>query len=118
MLEGKGLIIHMVLAMYSILTAVLKWRPANGVVCTFAKLCVKSIFQISSDKTSNTFQLIQISDAMRPEDDSCMDKVKEMYPDQNSSTLKVGYLYKKINKTDIPSGSVLESIPKCLHKSP
>ena len=44
MLEGKELIIHMVLATYSILPAVLKWRPANGVVYTFAKMCVKSIF--------------------------------------------------------------------------
>ena len=37
-------------------------------------------FTISSHKTSYTFQLLQISDAMRPEDDLCMDKVKEMYP--------------------------------------
>ena len=38
-------------------------------------------FPISSQlKTSYTFQLLQISDAMRPEDDSCTDKVKEMYP--------------------------------------
>ena len=44
MLKGKGLIIHMVLATYSILPAVLKLRPANGVLCTFAKMCVKSIF--------------------------------------------------------------------------
>ena len=28
---------------------------------------------------SYTFQLLQISYAMRPEDDSCTDKVKEMY---------------------------------------
>ena len=69
MLEGKEFFIHMVLSTYSILSAVLKWRPANGVVCTFSKMCIKSIF----------FRF-QISDAMRPEDDSCMDKVKEMYP--------------------------------------
>ena len=37
-------------------------------------------FMNSSHKTSFTFQLLQLSDAMRPEDDSCMDKVKEMYP--------------------------------------
>ena len=79
MLEGKGLIIHMVLAMYSILLAVLKWRPANGVVYTFAKMCVKSFFPISPHKTSNTFQLLLISDAMRPEDGSCLDKVKYIY---------------------------------------
>ena len=66
MLEGKGLIIHMVLATYSILPAVLKWRPAHGVVYTFAKMCVKSFFSDSPHKTSYTFQLIQISDAMRP----------------------------------------------------
>ena len=81
MLEGKGLIINMVLTVYFILSAVLKWRPANGVVYTFAKICVKSIFfPIPSHKTSYTFQLLQIYDAMRPEDDSCTDKVKEMYP--------------------------------------
>ena len=44
MLEGKGLIIYMVLTMYFILSAVLKWQPANGVVYTFAKMCLKSIF--------------------------------------------------------------------------
>ena len=70
----------MVLATYSILPAVIKWRPADGVVYTFAKMCVKSIFPISSHKTSFTFQLLQISNATRPDDDSCMDKVKEMYP--------------------------------------
>ena len=84
MLEGKkGLIIHRVLATYFIMSAVLKWRLANGVVYTFAKMCVKSIFPIfpiSSHKTSYTFQLLQISDAMRPDDDSCKDKVKEMHP--------------------------------------
>ena len=37
-------------------------------------------FPISSHKTSYTFQQLQISDAMRQEDDSCTDKVKEMYP--------------------------------------
>ena len=79
-LEGKGFIIHMVLATDSILPAVLKWRLANGIVYTFAKMCVKSIFfPISSHKTSNTCQLLQFSDAMRPEDDSCTDKVIEMY---------------------------------------
>ena len=61
MLEGKGLIIHRVSAMYSILLAVLKWRLANGVVYTFAKMCVKSFlffFSISPHKISNTFQLL------------------------------------------------------------
>ena len=80
-LKEKELIINMVLVTYSILATVLKWRPANGVVYTFAKMCVKSIFfPISSHKTSYTFQQLQISDAMRPEDDSCTDKVKAMYP--------------------------------------
>ena len=37
-------------------------------------------FPISSHKTSYTFQLLLISNAMRPEDDSCTDKVKGMYP--------------------------------------
>ena len=45
MLGGKiGLIMHMVSATYSTLPAVLKRRPANGVVYTFAKMCVKSMF--------------------------------------------------------------------------
>ena len=79
-LKEKELIINMVLVTYSILATVLKWRPANGVIYAFAKMCVKSIFPITSHKTSYTFQLLQISDAMRPEDDSCTDKVKEMYP--------------------------------------
>ena len=117
-LKEKELIINMVLVTYSILVTVLKWRPANGVVYTFAKMCIKSFFfSISSHKTSYTFQLLQISDVMRPEDDSCMDKVKEMYPRSKFWYFKVGNL-QNINKTDIPSGSLLESFPKCLHKSP
>ena len=32
-------------------------------------------FPISSHETSYTFQLLQISDGMIPEDDSCMDKL-------------------------------------------
>ena len=76
MLEGKGLIMRMLLATYSILPAALKWGPANGVVCTFAKMCVKSFFPNLSYKSSFSFQLLQLSDAMKPEDDSCMDKVK------------------------------------------
>ena len=35
---------------------------------------------ISPHKTSYFFQLLQISNAMRPEDGSCTDKVKEIYP--------------------------------------
>ena len=42
--EGKGFIMHMLLAKYSILAAVLKWEPANCVIYTFAKICIKSIF--------------------------------------------------------------------------
>ena len=37
-LKEKELIINMVLVAYSILATVLKWRPANGVVYTFAKM--------------------------------------------------------------------------------
>ena len=37
-------------------------------------------FPIFSHKTSFTFQLLQLSDAVRPEELSCMDKEKEMYP--------------------------------------
>ena len=53
-----------------------KWR------CIYFRQDVRKIdfFPISSLKSSNTFQLLQISDAMRPEDDSFTDKVKEMYP--------------------------------------
>ena len=40
-----------------------------------------------------------------------MDKVKEMYPRSKFYHLKVINLQEK---NDIPSGSVLESIPKCL----
>ena len=58
-------------------------------------------FPISSHKTSYTFQLLLISDAMRPGDDSCTDKVKEMYPDQNSSTLKA-VIYKTSTKLTYP----------------
>ena len=43
-LAEKEFIINMVLVTYSILATVLKWRPANGVVYTFAEMCVKSIF--------------------------------------------------------------------------
>ena len=85
MLEGKGLILHMVLATYSILPAVSKWRPANGAVYTFAKMCVKSIF-FRFHLIKQVTPTITLPDAMRPEDDSCMDKVKEMYPRSNSST--------------------------------
>ena len=42
--KEKELIISMVLVTNSILATVLKWRPANGVVYTFAMMCVKSIF--------------------------------------------------------------------------
>ena len=69
-------------------------------------------------KTSFTFQLLQLSDAMGPVYESGMDKVKEMTlcsPDQNSVT--VGNL-QVMNKTDIPSGPVLKCVPKCLHISP
>ena len=46
-LKERELIINKVLVANSILATVLKWRPANGVVCTFAKMCVKSIFFLS-----------------------------------------------------------------------
>ena len=85
-LKEKELIINRVLVTYSILATVLKWRPANGVVCTFAKMCENRFFPFFSHKTSYTFQQLQISDAMRPEDDSYTDKVKKCTPDQKSST--------------------------------
>ena len=72
----------MVLAMYSILLAVLKWRPANGVVYTFAKMCVKSFFfrfLLIKQVILSNYIVLLISDAMRPEDGSCLDKVKEIY---------------------------------------
>ena len=86
-LKEKKMILNMVLVSYFILATALKWRPANGVVYTFTKMCVKSFFSpIFPHKISYNFQLLRISDAMKPEDDSCTDKVKEMYPDQYSST--------------------------------
>ena len=54
---------------------------------------------------------------MGPEDESCMDKVKEMYPRSKFYHLKVDDL-QEIYKTVIPSGSVLQCIPKYLHKLP
>ena len=44
MAEEKRLIIYMVLTMDFILSAVLEWRPTNGVVYTFHKIFVKLIF--------------------------------------------------------------------------
>ena len=47
----------------------------------FHQLLRKIIFYSkNSYKTSVTFQLFQLADAMGLEDESCMDKVKEMYP--------------------------------------
>ena len=48
---------HMLLATYSILPAVLKWGPANGVVYTFAKMCIRSIFSCLAVK--NLLQLLK-----------------------------------------------------------
>ena len=88
------------------MSAVLKRGPANPVVYTFINSCVKLIPIFSR----------QLSDAMRPEDKLCMDKVKVMYPSSKLYQLNVRYL-QEMHKPDIPSGSVLESIPKCLQKS-
>ena len=73
---------RMLLVAYSILLASLKWRPANCAAYSFINSCVKSGFFFSEIpyKTSFTFQLFQLADAMGLEDESCMDKVKEMYP--------------------------------------
>ena len=71
----------MLLVIYSILLASLKWQPANCAAYSFINSCVKSIFFSKiSYKTSVTFQLFQLVDAMGLEDESCIDKVKEMYP--------------------------------------
>ena len=70
----------MLLVTYSILLASLKWRPANCAAYSFINSCVKSFFSKIIYKTSVTFQLFQLADAMGLEDESCMDKVKEMYP--------------------------------------
>ena len=55
---------YMLLAMYSILSPVLKWCPANGVVCTFAKMCVKSIFSdfflIKQVSLSNCYNFLML----------------------------------------------------------
>ena len=42
-----------------------------------------------SRNTSFTLQLLQLSDAMRPDDDSCKDKMKEMDPRSKFYDLKV-----------------------------
>ena len=47
------------------------------------------------------FQQIQVSYAMGPEDESCMDKVNEMYSTSKFYHLKVGNV-QGIYKTDIP----------------
>ena len=65
---------------YSILLASLKWRPANCAAYSFINSCVKLFFSKISYKTSVTFQLFQLADAIGLEDESCMDKVKKMYP--------------------------------------
>ena len=85
MLKGKGLIIHIVLVTYSILAALLKWRLDGKWRSIHFRQDVRKIdfFPIFSHKTSYTFQLLQFSDAMRPEDDSCRDKMKEMSPRSN-----------------------------------
>ena len=45
-----------------------------------------------SNNKSFTFQLLQIFDGTRPEDESCMDIVKEMYNKSKFYHLKVGNL--------------------------
>ena len=76
---------HMLLVTYPILTAVLKWGPANGVVYTFAKMCVKSIFRIFLIKQvslSNCYNFPMQWDQMR----RAWIKRKKCIADQNSST--------------------------------
>ena len=73
-----------------------KWGPANGVVYTFAKICVKSFFHVFSHKTRFTIQLIQLSDAMRPEDGSCMDKVNELYSRLKFYHVKATYTFTSV----------------------
>ena len=107
MLEGNGLIMHMLQAAHSILQDVLKWGPANSVVYIFAKIGVKSFSSDFSQNTSFTFQLLQRFDAMGPDVDSCMGKMKDMYTRSKFYDLKVGNL-QEINKNVIPSRSVLE----------
>ena len=70
----------MLLVTYSILLASLKWRPANCAAYSFISSCVKSFFSKISYKTSVTFQLFRLADAIGLEDESYMDKEKEMYP--------------------------------------
>ena len=43
MLEGKGLIMHILLVSFSILPAVLKWGPAKGVVHVYLCQDVRKI---------------------------------------------------------------------------
>ena len=63
MLEGKGLIIHMILAMYSITAGCIKMATGKWRSIYFRQDVRKIIFfQFSPHKTSNTFQLLCISD--------------------------------------------------------
>ena len=72
---------QMLLVTYSILSASLKWRQANCAAYNFINSCVKSFFFSKFPyKTSFTFQLFKLADAIGLEDGSCKDKVKEMYP--------------------------------------
>ena len=54
-----------------------------------------------------TFQLLQRFDAMGPDVDSCMGKMKDMYTRSKLNDLKVGNL-QEINKNVTTSRSVLE----------
>ena len=78
---------RMLLVTNSILPASLKWQLANCAAYNFITSCVKSsFFSKFSHKTSFTFQLV---DAMGLEDESCKDKVKEMYPGSDCYYSKV-----------------------------
>ena len=65
-----------------------------------------SFFPYFSHKTSFIFQLLQLPGAMTPEDDLCIDKVREMYIRSKLYHLKVGNL-QEINETGIPSESFI-----------
>ena len=85
----------LVFVMLSRLFIAALWSPAGKGLTSWPLLVISLFYEKKSEKrkkmiyppdnpnfshkTIFTFQLLQLTDTMRPEDDLCMDKVKEMY---------------------------------------
>ena len=76
---GEGLIILMLFGRNSVYQALKKRYPAKHVAHGSASSypAYNDIFRDISQKTNISSQLLLVSDAMGPNDDSCMDKQKE-----------------------------------------